>query len=188
MNRIFHLAITCIFLGIVPILAIAQQTPSELAASASDDARVLQAFQIIERAARQVDHYVAYGIIASAGGWLVVDGAGGNPVGNSYVIRNNVDDQRLEVLRAAAAVDRSKTATDAEKGNAKDALASMNAVFTASLAIAEILNVGDPGSAAEIYKSSFIEPQETALRASMTGASVASKRLNMTLLSLRAPK
>ena len=185
MSRIFHVAITCVFIGIVPTLALAQQTTSELAASASDDARVLQSFQNLERAARQIDHYVAYSIIASAGGWLVIDGYGDRPVSNSYVIRNNVDDQGLEVVRAAAVVDRSKTATDAEKSNAEDAVTNMNAVFAASLAIAEILEDGDPGSAAEIYKSSFVEPQEAALRASMTGAFEASTRLNRTILALR---
>lgn len=188
MTRMVHAAIACVLIATLPTLALAQQTLSELAASASDDARVLEAFQNIERAARQVDHYVAYSIIASAGGWLVVDAYGDNPVSNSYVIRNNVDDQRLEVSRAAAAVDRSKTATDVEKSNAEAALASMNAVFVASLAIAEILEDGGQGSAAEIYKSSFVEPQEAALRASMTGASEASKRLNRTILAIRFPK
>jgi hypothetical protein len=188
MTRLGYATLTSVFLFVSPALGLAQESPAVLAASASSDAPVVQAFQNIERAARVVDHYVAYSIIASSGGWLVVDAYGDNQVSNSYVIRNNVDDQKLEVSRAAATVDRSKTATEAEKDAAKDAATSMNAVFEASLAIAESLESGNPSKAAELYRSMFIEPQEAALRASHTGASNTNKRLNKTLLAIRMLK
>jgi len=96
---------------VFPTVLVAQESRSELAASAGNDESLLKAFQALERSANQMDHYVAYGIIASIGGWQLADGHGGNPVSNSYAIRNDADDQTLEVKRAGATVARSKTAT-----------------------------------------------------------------------------
>lgn len=166
----------------------AQETASDLAVSAGNDARLLQAFQSLERATNQMDHYVAYGIIASGGGWLVIDAYGENPVSNSYVIRNNADDQALEVARAGATIARSKTATDTDKKNAEAAVASIDDVLENALVIADLLEAEDHDAAVSLYREELVLSRESALRAVQTANSDIQKRLGKTLTGIRLIK
>lgn len=188
MARIGYIAFIMVFLKVLPTMVVAQESAPDLAASAGNDLRLLQAFQSLERATNQMDHYVAYGIIASAGGWLVIDAYGDNPVSNSYVIRNNADDQAIEVARAGATVARSKTATETDKKNAEAAVSSIGDVLETALVIADLLEAEDLDAAASLYREKSTLSRDSALGAVQTANSNIQIRLGKTLTAIRLIK
>lgn len=183
--RLGFVALLAIMLEFLPAPATAQETPSDLAASAGHDVRLLQAFHTLERAAGQMDHYVAYAIIASSGGWRVTDGSRGNLIGNGYVIRSNADDLTLEVARAAATVTRSPSATETDVSNAESAASSMETLFDSARTIADLLEVEDMDGAAALYRDRVVEAHAGSIRAVQTSISDVQRRLGRTLIELR---
>lgn len=188
MAKISYVVLLALLLKLLPTSALAQESASDLAARAGNDARLLQAFRSFECAAHQMDHYVAYGIIASAGGWLVVDAHGDDPVSNSYVIRNNVEDQAIEIARAGATVSRSKTATETDKSNAEAAVSSIDTVLETALTIANLLEAGNPDAAAALYREKSVSSRDSALRFAQTAISEIQKRMGKKLIAIRVRK
>ncbi len=168
----------------------AQDSVKELAAKASDELRLLTAFQTLERMTSQMNHFIVYAIQAERGGW---DAREFNNVpegvnANFYMIRGTAEDVQIEIARANKSIIKSKVATEDELKSAEAVIESMDSLLNLAPQIADMVKAGELDAAAVLYRESGQPAHESALRGSQSSVGTVSKRLGKTLLDIRIAK
>lgn len=162
----------------------AQETVKDLAAKASAELRLLNAFQTLERSTSQMNHILVYAVVAERGGWRVA----AKEVGNDYVLKGTVEDLQPVISRANASIQKSKVATEDELKNADTVIASFGTLFDLAPQISELISSDEFDAAANLYKEEGHAAYESALNNAQSGVSTSQKRLGKTLLGIRIAK
>jgi hypothetical protein len=164
-------------------IAPANETAKELAGQASADIRLLTTFGRMERAIGDLDHALTHGIIATAGGWSVLEGSA-----NPAVIRATAENTKRLATEANDGIQRSRTATDFQKERSAKIFGSFEAMLVAVDKIADALSDNNTTEARQIYQSEYQQQYAEALRVAKTSTFEIEKELSGTLIRLRFVK
>lgn len=170
--------------------ASSQETVKDLAAKASAEFRLLNAFQTLERMTSQMNHFLIYAIQAERGGWDVVEFSGTTDYGstNPYMILSTAEDVQIEIARASNTISKSKVATDDELSSAESAVESINSLLSLAPQIADMVEAGQLDEAVLLYHETGQPAYEAAKRSTQSGVGTTQKRLAKTLLGIRIAK
>jgi hypothetical protein len=176
--------VTMLLAALCSVPAYAQGTTKIGASQISGELQLLTSFQTLERAATGMDRFLTYGIVSSGGGWGVLEFVDTTSfASNSSVLKKSAIDYHLEVIRANAAIQRSKFAVDADKRRSEDIAASLYHLFDAVPAIADALKRKDIATASQAYRDHGQGAYETALRNAQSAVSSMQSRLQKTIRS-----
>lgn len=166
------------------LTASAQDSVKELAAKASAELRLLNAFQTLERMTSQMNHFIVYSIEAERGGWRVLE----KEVGNDYAILSNAARAQEEAGRASNSIQKSKVATVDELGGAESAVQNLNVLLALAPQIANLIAAKEFDEAAALYREVGQAAHANAIRGTQSSMTTVQKRLSKTLLSIRTIK
>lgn len=190
MRLLSVLTMTGLLLAASVFPAKAQESVKELAAKASEEFRLLTAFQALERAANQMNHFLVYTIEAERGGWdarefnNVPEGASAN----YYIIRATEEDVEIDIARANRSIMKSKVANEDELKSAESVMKSMGSLLDLAPQIANLVKAGEVDAAAVLYREIGQASFENALRGAQSSVSTVSRRLGKSLLDIRIAK
>lgn len=181
--RFVHLRLVAVFLAaLCAVQANAQGATKSGASQIAGELQLLKSFQTFERTVTGMDRFLTYGIVSSGGGWGVLEFVDTTSFAtNSSVLRKSVSDYHLEVVRANAAIQRSKFAIEAEKRQAENIVASLDRLFDAVPAVADALETKDIASASQAYRDHGQGAYEAALRNTQSAVSGIQSRLQKTI-------
>ena len=183
--RFVHLCfVAALLISVCSVPIHAQETAKSGAPKSAGELRLLKSFQTLERAATGMDRFLTYGIVSSGGGWGVLEFVDTTQFAtNSSVLRKSANDYHLEVVRANAAIQRSKFATETEKREAKDVVASLERLFDVVPSVADALEAKDIALASQAYRNHGQGAYEDAIRSVQSAVSGIQSRLQKSIRS-----
>ena len=138
-------------------------------------------FRNLERALNEMNHIMTYGIVASAGGWGVLEIVNTSDMTNSDVLRDKIGQVRAAAELANSDIQRSEFSSDFQKERAYTILENTGKMLAAAQKIADAISADDLKAAREIYRDERQKPYEEALLAAQSSASELEKQLGTTL-------
>lgn len=165
--------------------SVAQETQKELAIRASSEMRLLTSFRDMERSLSELNHFLAYGIVASAGGWGVIEVVNTTDYTNSYVLRNKAGEAQEVAARANAAIQRSDTSSDDQKERSRIFLENLEKMIGATTRITDALTDEEFDTAREIYRDDCQKPFEDARRTIQSTIIELERQLGSTIMKMR---
>ena len=162
-------------------LSTAQESVKDLATQANGERRLVVSFRNLERSLSEINHIMTYGIVASAGGWGVIEIVNTSDMTNSDVLRSKVEQVRAAAELANSDIQRSAFSSDFQKERARSILDNIEKILAAAPKIADALSADDLKAAREIYRDNCQKPYQEALLAAQSSASELEKQLGTTL-------
>ena len=162
-------------------LSTAQDSVKDLATQANGERRLVVSFRNLERSLSEINHTMTYGIVASAGGWGVIEIVNTSDMTNSDVLQSKVEPVRAAAELANSDIQRSAFSSDFQKERARSILENIEKILTAAPKIADALSADDLTAAREIYRDNCQKPYQEALLAAQSSASELEKQLGTTL-------
>ena len=146
--------------------AIAQSAKKSVAVRVHDDTRTLIAVRKIERALKELDHLMVYSIVATAGGWSVLEPDQGANAPNADVLRSRTEELHLFAAAANRDLHQNDFANDERRAGGDIVMAHMDTCVEAAFGIADALDDGDATAAGLIYRDGCQSQFFAALRES----------------------
>ncbi len=162
-------------------ISTAQDSVKDLATQANGERRLVVSFRNLERSLSEINHIMTYGIVASAGGWGVIEIVNTSDMTNSDVLRSKVEQVRAAAELANSDIQRSAFSSDFQKERARSILDNIEKILAAAPKIADALSADDLKAAREIYRDNCQKPYQEALLAAQSSASELEKQLGTTL-------
>ena len=162
-------------------ISTAQDSVKDLATQANGERRLVVSFRNLERSLSEINHIMTYGIVASAGGWGVIEIVNTSDMTNSDVLRSKVEQVRAAAELANSDIQRSAFSSDFQKERARSILDNIEKLLAAAPKIADALSADDLKAAREIYRDNCQKPYQEALLAAQSSASELEKQLGTTL-------